>query len=84
MPVQGGIRLAHKQILLNIEIIMQTHIKLGKIRTVAIDTLVSEALAILGEEDLNQLPVVSDGRFEGMISRNQILRILTARAELNM
>ena len=57
---------------------------LGQLRTVAPSTQVSEALEILTEEDVNQLPVMSDGHLEGMISRDQILRILAMRAELNM
>ncbi len=57
---------------------------LDQLRTVPPDTPVSEALMIIGREDLNQLPVVSNGRLEGMISRDQILRYLLTRAELKM
>ena len=39
-------------------------------------------IAIVGREDLNQLPVVEDGHLEGMISRGHILRLLQSRAEL--
>jgi Zn-dependent protease/predicted transcriptional regulator len=57
---------------------------LEKLRTVTPETPVSEALEIIGREDINQLPAIANGRLEGMISRDQILRYLMTRAELNM
>lgn len=57
---------------------------LENLRTVAPETPVVEALELMGREDVNQLPVVSDGRLEGIISRGHILRLLQTRAELNM
>jgi len=57
---------------------------LDQLRTVSPDTLATEALMIIGREDLNQLPVASNGRLEGVISRDQILRYLLTRADLNM
>lgn len=57
---------------------------LDQLRTVPLDMPVMEALTIIGREDLNQLPVVSNGRLEGMISRDQILRYLLTRAELKL
>jgi Zn-dependent protease/predicted transcriptional regulator len=55
-----------------------------QLRTVATDTPVTEALEMMAREDLNQLPVVSDGRLEGVISRGQVLRYLQTRIELRM
>ncbi len=55
-----------------------------EIHTVKPETLVSEALEIIGREDVNQLPVFSDGRLEGIISRDRILRYLLTRQELNL
>lgn len=55
-----------------------------QIRTVATDTPVTEALEVMASEDLNQLPVVSGGRVEGVISRGQVLRYLQTRIELRM
>jgi CBS domain-containing protein len=43
-----------------------------------------EALEIMGREDVNQLPVVGDGRLLGMISRDQIVRYLYTRKELDI
>ena len=57
---------------------------LEQLRTVTPETPVSEALEIIGREDLNQLPALANGRLEGMISRDQILRYLLTRAELKM
>jgi CBS domain-containing protein len=57
---------------------------LEQLRTVTPETPVSEALEIIGRDDINQLPAVTNGRLEGMISRDQILRYLLTRAELKM
>jgi CBS domain-containing protein len=57
---------------------------LEDLRTVAPATPVVEALELMGRHDLNQLPVVSSGRLEGMISRGHVLQLLQTRAELNM
>ena len=55
-----------------------------QLRTVTTDTPVTEALEVMAREDLNQLPVVSGGRVEGVISRGQALRYLQTRIELRM
>jgi CBS domain-containing protein len=59
-------------------------VPLERLRTVAPETPVAEALEILGRENIHQLPVVSNGRLEGMISRDQIMNQLLTRAELKM
>ena len=48
------------------------------------DTLVADALETMGRKNINQLPVVSDGRLEGVISREHVLQLLQARSELHM
>lgn len=53
-----------------------------RVRTVGVSTPVTEALETMGREDVNQLPVMSNGRLEGVISRGHILQLLHARAEL--
>ncbi len=55
-----------------------------QLRTVTADTPVTEVLETMGREDLNQLPVVSDGKLEGVISRGQVLRYLQTRMELRV
>ena len=44
----------------------------------------SNALEMIGQDDVNQLPVIAHGRLAGMISRERILRYLLTRVELNM
>ncbi|MFN7927931.1 MAG: site-2 protease family protein [Blastocatellia bacterium] len=57
---------------------------LEQLKTVTPETPVSEALEIIGRDDVNQLPALANGRLAGMISRDQILRYLLTRAELKM
>jgi Zn-dependent protease len=57
---------------------------LDQLRTVTPDTPVTDALEMIGQDDVNQLPVLANGRLLGMISRDHILRYLLTRAELNM
>jgi len=59
-------------------------VPLERLRTVTPETPVTEALEIIGRENIHQLPVVSNGRLEGMISRDQIMNQLLTRAELKM
>ncbi|MCS7012546.1 MAG: site-2 protease family protein [Chloroherpetonaceae bacterium] len=54
----------------------------AELQTIAPETPVRKALEMMIQADVNQLPVVSDGRAVGMISRNRILELLQARAEL--
>jgi Zn-dependent protease len=57
---------------------------IDQLRTVSADTPLIEVLETMGREDLNQLPVVSNGRLEGVISRGQVLRYLQTRTELRV
>lgn len=57
---------------------------IDQLRTVQPDMLAIDALRLMGREDVNQLPVMSEGRFEGMVGRRHILQLLQARAELNL
>ena len=57
---------------------------LNRLHTVTPDTTVVDALQAMGREDLNQLPVVSNGRMEGMLSRSRIVQVLQTHAELSM
>ena len=64
--------------------VMQVAHLLHELRSVSPDTPVVEALQTMGREDLNQLPVMTAGRMEGMLSRSHILRALETRGELSM
>ncbi len=57
---------------------------LDQVRTVAPDTPVTEALEVMAREDLNQLPVATDGQLAGVISRAHVLQLLQTRAELHV
>lgn len=56
---------------------------IGELTTISPDAPAIDALNVMGSADLNQLPVTSDGRFEGIVARSHIVRLLQARAELN-
>jgi CBS domain-containing protein len=55
---------------------------LERLHTVDPHTPVTEALEVMGREDVNQLPVVVKGGVCGIISRRDVLRLLQTRAEL--
>lgn len=59
-------------------------VPIDQLKTVEPEMSVTEALEILGRADINQLPVLSGGRLEGVISRDRILQFLVTRAELDM
>ncbi|MBZ5657744.1 MAG: CBS domain-containing protein [Acidobacteriia bacterium] len=46
------------------------------------DTPAIRALQMMTRNDVNQLPVVSNGRMEGVFSRGHVLRFLQTRSEL--
>jgi Zn-dependent protease/predicted transcriptional regulator len=55
---------------------------LAQLRTIKADTPAIEALEIMSRNDINQLPVVSNGHVEGVLSRSHVLRYLQTHAEL--
>ena len=55
---------------------------LSQLRTVTPETPVVQALEMMGREDLNQLPVVSEGQLQGILSRGNIMGFLRTHAEL--
>jgi CBS domain-containing protein len=54
---------------------------LDMVHTVTPETPLAEAWEVMGREKVNQLPVVSGGRLEGIISLDHILQVLRARGE---
>ena len=56
---------------------------LRELRTVSPETPALKALEELSREDINQLPVVTNGRIEGIFSRGHALRYLQTHAELH-
>lgn len=53
------------------------------LRTVSPATPASEALNIMGREDFHQLPVLSNGHLEGVVTRGHLLQLIQQRASLN-
>jgi len=51
---------------------------------VALETPVTTALEIMDRENVNELPVASNGRIEGMLTRGGVMRVLQTRAALEM
>ena len=56
---------------------------LDQLLTVTPETPALEALAMMSREDINQLPVISNGRLEGVFSRSHVLRFLQTHAGLH-
>jgi CBS domain-containing protein len=57
-------------------------IPLKQLHVVSPETPAVEALETLTRQDVNQMPVVSDGHLVGIFSRGQVIRYLQAHAEL--
>lgn len=57
---------------------------LEKLQTISPEAPLRKALEAMAQNDINQLPVISNGNFKGVISRNQIVRFLQTRAELQV
>jgi Zn-dependent protease/CBS domain-containing protein len=55
-----------------------------KIHFVGPDVRAMDALEMMGREDVNQLPVVSNGRIEGIVTRGHLMQVLRSRAELKV
>jgi Zn-dependent protease/predicted transcriptional regulator len=53
-----------------------------QVRTVSPDSTVTDALQVMVQENLNQVPVVADGFVAGVISRVNVLEVLQTRTEL--
>jgi CBS domain-containing protein len=62
--------------------VAQVSIPIDRIRTVGPDTNVTQALEMMVRDDVNQLPVISNGKLAGVISRGNVLQFLQTRAEL--
>lgn len=55
---------------------------LDEIHSVPPDDPVLTAIEMMANEDVNQLPVMSDGHLEGIVSRAHIMQVLQSRAAL--
>ena len=59
-------------------------IPMEKVKTVRSDANLWDAMVLMTTEEVNQLPVVRDGRLEGLLTRADILTFLRTRAELGL
>ncbi|HXE79719.1 MAG TPA: site-2 protease family protein [Vicinamibacterales bacterium] len=57
---------------------------LEHLRSVTPDTPVADAFSMMAREDINQLPVMTDGQLHGMITRGHVIQLLEARSELGL
>ena len=57
---------------------------INSIHSVSREMPAIEALEIMGREDVNQLPVTSDDRVQGIVTRAHLLQVLRSRADLNL
>lgn len=55
---------------------------LQRLRTVSPDSAVADSLEIMARDDVHQLPVVADGRLQGVVSRGDVIRVLKTRQQL--
>jgi Zn-dependent protease/predicted transcriptional regulator len=55
---------------------------LERLHHVEAEAPVADALDVIGRENVNQLPVMDHGHLRGVISREQIVRLLSVRNEL--
>ena len=55
---------------------------LERIHSVTPETPVMNAMEMMAREDVNQLPVVSDGHLAGILSRAHVLELLRSKSEL--
>jgi Zn-dependent protease/predicted transcriptional regulator len=59
-------------------------VPLENLHTVPPDTPLKNVLEIMGREDLNQVPVMKDGRLAGVLSRSHVLDYLRTRADFKV
>ncbi len=57
---------------------------IAQLKTVTPDTPVIEALRTMGRGDVNQVPVMKNGRMQGILSRSHLFHVLQTRSELSM
>jgi len=55
---------------------------LAQLRTVSPDTPAVQALEVISQNDINQMPVVADGRLQGIFSRSSVMGFIRNRTEL--
>ena len=59
-------------------------IPIDRMKTIEPAMPLMEAMEMMGQENINQLPVMSQGVLQGIISRDHIIQFMVMRAELDM
>ncbi|TKB76723.1 MAG: site-2 protease family protein [Nitrospira sp.] len=63
-------------------VVAQAMTPIGRLHAVAHETPILDVLGVMEQHDVNQVPVIQDGRLLGMITRDHLLRVLYANLEL--
>jgi CBS domain-containing protein len=64
--------------------VAEVMIPLEQVKTIAPEAELLAALQLMTQEDINQLPVVTDESLVGMLARDKILAFIQTRAELGI
>lgn len=62
--------------------LLQAMRPIDAVHSLSPDASAMQALETLGREDVNQLPVMENGRLDGIVSRSHVLQVLRSRAEI--
>lgn len=63
-------------------LVVQAMTPIDRLHAVAPTTPILDVLRVMEQHDVNQVPVTQDGRLLGMITRDHLLRVLSANLEL--
>jgi len=66
----------------NDSVVAQAMTPIDRLRAVTPETPITEVLRVMEQHDVNQVPVTQDGRLLGMITRDHLLRVLSANLEM--
>jgi Zn-dependent protease/CBS domain-containing protein len=63
-------------------LVKQAMVPLGQIKAVSPDEDLGNVLQLLTENDINQVPVISEGKVVGMVARDNLINFINTRNEL--
>ncbi|HJS67115.1 MAG TPA: site-2 protease family protein [Nitrospiraceae bacterium] len=66
----------------NDSVVAEAMTPIDRLHAVAPETPITEVLRVMEQRDVNQVPVTQDGRLLGMITRDHLLRVLSANLEM--
>jgi len=66
----------------NDSVVAEAMTPIDRLHAVAPETPITEVLRVMEQHDVNQVPVTQDGRLLGMITRDHLLRVLSANLEM--